>query len=674
MTGPRGGTPDTARRGASAVSRGRAWLRRTASHGAWPGVGVAILIALWLVAGALAPGVPPGDDSMAHVLRVRFVLEELAPAWRIDGWQTDTALGHRAFLFYGPGYAWTAAGIHWLSLGTLPPLEAVKVLAVASFVALPLAAAFVARSFGLDARASGIAAVLSLCVASCCGGAGIPALFGIGLLPHALGALPALAALGAAMRLAASPGLGKCIGLALALCAATLTHPISAIVLAALWLLVLPALLVTDRPTLRGAGLLLGAVALAASLSGVWLLPAVAHRDLQGLLTGWPVDRLGDRLRDLAAGRSFLHGTATPWLAAAGALYCASWIREGRRWAAALVLAPAAYLLSAEALRVWNPNHILTMQIGARGLGAVGVIAMLPAAVLLARGADRLGAAGAPLALAVAAAAALASAAPFRPLARPDVPTPELHDLAREIALRVPPHARFATQTDPMQRPVTGVRWPAGWLAWASHRAILDFFNSESAQAEPELIGATDALTRAPPEEMADLLIRLGVTHVALVRPDAARGLLASDRFHAVWRSPGLGLLEVVPRPGGPDPASLLFLEAPGTARLRAAAAERLEMHVVASASTTATVAMGWSPSWRAAIGGRPAPTWRSPEGLLCVHVPEGAHDLVLAYERDRWDALGAAASLAGLVVLGVLVWSRATVSGVAGHGPPAER
>jgi uncharacterized membrane protein YfhO len=67
---------------------------------------------------------------------------------------------------------------------------------------------------------------------------------------------------------------------------------------------------------------------------------------------------------------------------------------------------------------------------------------------------------------------------------------------------------------------------------------------------------------------------------------------------------------------------------------------------------------MDWSPAWRATLDGVPVETWRSHEGMLNARVPAGAHALVLRWEHDRWDALGAATTLVGVVVA-ALVWRR---------------
>ena len=52
--------------------------------------------------------------------------------------------------------------MHWLSLGLVSVAGAFKVVVIGSFLALPLAVAFLTRSLGLGRRAAGLAAVLAL--------------------------------------------------------------------------------------------------------------------------------------------------------------------------------------------------------------------------------------------------------------------------------------------------------------------------------------------------------------------------------------------------------------------------------------------------------------------------------------------------------------------------------
>jgi hypothetical protein len=136
------------------------------------GLVAAVGLTLWMLAGLWGPEPPSGGDTMAHLVREEFAIHQLLP--RLDGWQPRFGLGYQQFLLYGPGFTWLVALVHWLGLGALSVAGALKVAAVLAVVALPLATAFLARSFGLDARAAGLAAILSLCVLSPFGGVGLP--------------------------------------------------------------------------------------------------------------------------------------------------------------------------------------------------------------------------------------------------------------------------------------------------------------------------------------------------------------------------------------------------------------------------------------------------------------------------------------------------------------------
>lgn len=635
-----------------------------------PGVAVATAISLYLVRGLAAPGVPPGDDALAHALRVRLLVEELLPALRVDGWQSQLGLGHRAFLLYPPGYYGVVAGVQMLSAGALDTFAAMRAVAALAFALLPLAVAFLARSFGLGARASGLAALLSLAVASCCGGVGMPGTFGIGLHPHALAALPALVNLGAALRIVRYGRRRDVLATAVSLALVILLHPISALLLALLWLLVLPPVLLSgradrdgcERPPVAAALVRLAtAAALGIGLAGFWLVPALAHRDLRGILTGWPPESLGPRLVALATGTSFLRGVPAVALAAAGWLWLWTRVSEPSGRTLALLACPPLYLLLAEAFRILDPIGAFSMQVQHRGFGTVGVLAMLPAAALLDALASRSGRAGTALALAAATAVALHAALPLAPLARSDSPTPAFVRLADAIRAHVVPPARFATQVDPTQRATTGVRRPAFWLAHAADRDTFNFFNPESSPVRGEIVFATDGMTREPPDAVADLLSDFGVSHVAILAPDAAAELLRSPRFVPVFAEPPFLLLAVRAREGRPEAGSLLAAEAPARARATRHGAEALSIDVDAARETHATVAVAWSPGWHASVNGAPVTTWRSRDGLVSLRLPAGASRVDLAWRADGYDALGAALSAASAALAIAISWASAS-------------
>jgi hypothetical protein len=624
------------------------------------------MLALWLTAGLWGREPPSGDDTMAHLVRAQFTLDELVPHAQLDGWQPRFGLGYQQFLFYGPGFTWAVLLLHWLSLGLLSVAGAFKVAAIASFVALPLSVAYLAVSFGLGRRAAGLAAILVLGVSSPFGGVGLEGTFDIGLIPNQLGAAFTCLALGAMLRLVTDPGPRRMMVAGIALAAVFVTHAISAVILAVLLVIILLTFLGTERWQARLVPHLIGAFLLACGLAAFWLAPAFAHNDLRGALTSWDNPPLAERLADLLAGRLLFHGLLV-WLLLAGWLFAVHRFQQRQPWALALVVTPFAYLWVADLFLRWNPNNVVSMQLANRGLGYVGVLAILPFAALLAYGTTQLAErsrwrVATREAVAVLSAALLVVAvggARRGEVVGQQTPTPQLRALAAQLATQVPEGARFVTQRDfPNERRITGVSHPDFWLPWASGRDTLNLFNIESSTSGwPGHVA--DHLTEQPPEETADELVRLGVTHVAVINDQAAQPFLASSRFGTVWRSPPMALLAVAPRQGQPAPGSLLSTPLAAEARLVRAEPQHLVIEATTGEPTSATIAVAWSPKWHAGVNGRAAALGRSANGLLMLSLPAGTSTIELVFAPDVWDALGA--TLTGLVfaALGGLAWRR---------------
>ena len=55
---------------------------------------VALLLALWLTAGAWGGRPPAGEDTMGHLVLTQFAVEELFLRGKIDGWQPRFMLGY----------------------------------------------------------------------------------------------------------------------------------------------------------------------------------------------------------------------------------------------------------------------------------------------------------------------------------------------------------------------------------------------------------------------------------------------------------------------------------------------------------------------------------------------------------------------------------------------------
>jgi hypothetical protein len=632
---------------------------------------VAVAVAGWLTHGLWGAGPLPGDDTMAHLVRAEFGARWLAPRGRVDGWQPNFGLGYEQYLFLGPGLSWAVAAVHWLSLGLVSVAGAFKIVVIGSFLALPLAVAFLARSFGLGRRAAGLAAVLALCVSNPFGGVGIPGTFDIGLVAHQFGAVPTVLALGGMLRVAVDPRPRWIVFTAAAVAATLASHAISAVTLAVLLVIVLPTLLATNRPMAAGAaGRLVATLALASALAGFWLLPLLAHHDLHGGLTSWENPPLAKRLADILGGQLLFKSSILSWWLLAGWLFCVARFQARRRWALALLVCPFAYLWVADAFLRWKPGSLISLQLGNRGLGYVGLVAVLPLAALLGHLGRRLGWLGDLASVAGAVVLVVLATGPDRHLTRLDTPSLQLRQLAMLAREQVPPGGRLAVQRSyGIEQDNTGVSMPSGWLAWASGRNVANMFNPESSPLAGGPAFAADRITKQPPAAAADELAHLGVTHVAVVDDQAGRALLASPRFRVLWHSAPLALLEVQARPHQPAPGSLLAAATPARAELLRADPEDLRIRVETAAPTTATVATGWSPKWQATVNGQPAPLGRSPDGLLALALPAGPSTVALGFRPDRWDDLGAAVTLLTLAALAVLARRWPPPAGVRDRG-----
>jgi hypothetical protein len=667
---------------------------------------VAVGLSLWFTADVWGPHAPAGDDVAARLANTEFAIDHLLSEGRPDGWQPIFGLGYQQFLFLGPGLAVLVGAVQLLSLGFLSVAGAFKVVTVGSFVALPLAVAFMARSFALSHRAAGLAAILVLGISGTQAGFGLHNLFGIGLITNQVGAVPFFIALGCAVRQLAHPHRRWILLTGIATAALILVHIVSALVLG----LLLGVIVLLDNfewsslnarsarggeplgsgeqlalfPSLPPPGTadpaqdsgdagepgdeasrgrfgsvprLIGPALVALGLAAFMLVPLLAHRDLQGTYTGYSVPPLGERLRGLRQGEAVLAPGLGTWLLA-GLAYGALRVIWRRRFALTILLAPFVCLLVAyAAFRRW-PESLVTAQLPIRSLGYLVMLALLPLATLLAwvgRIAGRWG----PLGAVAAAGALVVLTVSHRDLVGESEPAAQLREAAGQLAERVPDGARFATQRDfPAEIAATGVSHPDFWLPWLSGRNTLNIFNAESSFPvspvfEPERIGTKAA------EDSADALSRLGVTHVVLVNEAEASDLLASSRFELVWRLPPLAILEVKAPVGQPHPASLLSTGEPADARLIEAQAEHVVIELSTEEDTSTSVAVAYSPKWQARLDGSEVTLGHTEDGLLALDVPAGDHVLELDFKADGWDVLGVALTLISVLVM--VVWWQAS-------------
>jgi hypothetical protein len=590
---------------------------------------------------------------MAHLVRADFGISEIVARGRLDGWFPRFVLGHQEFLFNGPGLVWLMALVRAVTFGAVSNVGALKAVCVASLVTLPPAVAFLARSFGLERRASGLAAVLSV-VVSTPFGLGLRGLFETGLVPHQVGAVFFCLALGAAVRTAEDGRRRWVVLLAASLAALAITHLISLLILGVLGALTVAVLAATGRMTRPGLLRLALGCGGGAGLCGFWLVPFLAHRDLQGIVTTWHPPPLLRRLGAIVTGEMLFPAGFAAVVVAAWTYQLLRARRRRERVALLWVAPPVAYLLLAHGLPHLVGLNGATVQLANRGLGYAGLLAILAVAALLADGCRRYGPPAYAAVLVVTAIVAVAVAPGRKSAGQFPTPVPAMTAAAAELARLVPDGARFAVERDyPGEIHRTRAIHPETWLAHASGRNSLNGFNLESSSTPRAavLMNETDGLSSA---RLALRLNRYGVTHVVATSENFARRLNRSARFERVWADAPLTILAVRPAPGAPAPASQLTAAGPLSARLTRADTEHLGFEVDAANPTVVTLALAWSPKWHARLNGAPVRLGPARDGLVTVAVPAGRSVLRLDYRGDAWDRLGVASTVATVAAGGL--------------------
>ena len=452
-------------------------------------------------------------------------------------------MGYQQSLFIGPGFTVIIGLVRALSFGHLSSLTALKVSGVLSLAAVPLGVAFVALSFGLGRRVSGVAALLSLTVSSTFGGAGLLPTFGIGLWGQQAATIFVLLAFGGIVRIIRQPTPRRIVGTAAASAAVFATHPVATAALAVLAVALLiglgiellllhrrpvlaagraavghPGAVVTGRAASSDRALasvlaarrrlvaLAGTAAVAMGLAAFQLVPVAAHADLTGPSASFA---------DLNFPRSLSHmwhGTYIfrPFVFAlvlVGFAFAVV-VSRRRRLALSLVLTPAIFLVITRLAVHLAPHDGVAQQLTTRGIGYAALISVIPLAMLIAAatqskpptdeakpatdeatdvGADPASpgfawevAVSLP-ALLVALTIVLLPPHLDRQLARTSTAKAPFQHAADELRRIVPDDGRYAEVDDfGDQGPLTGVPNPDLWLAWASGRDTLNLFNYES--------------------------------------------------------------------------------------------------------------------------------------------------------------------------------------------------
>lgn len=589
---------------------------------------VVVALAAWGLHWLWGPELPPGVDATGHLTRLDVGVDLLASG-RLDGWFDRAMLGYQIHLMYGPGLALAVGALRMLTLGLLSTPGAYELVGILAFLAVVPATVTLARSLCVPVAGARAAGILALAVSSGRGG-GIDGAFDLGLMPNHV-AVP-LVLLAWAWLLGGRP---RPLGLGLVVGAVALTHPQSLVVLVLFAPLVL----------LAGWGVgavrsvpwwLAGAAATALGLTAWWWVPAVAHRDLRGVLTSWDLPSLTDHLQLILDGQRGWNGWAAfvvvvAWLVAVGV----GLVTRDRTLVALALLPLVALGLLHLIEAVFVDRFREAVMLPNRGFAYACLLAAPVAGEVLRR-----------LALGrdvVSWVAAAVVVAVTLPVLRPpdgvfDRPVDGMRAAAGDLADRVPEGRRVAYVESDVDRP--GVVAPGRWLGWASGRTNLGPFGAEFAPGVGPTLMVFDPPDLDSVDEWIDEARDLGVSHLVAGDPGTHEVLAAASELDLVATYAPVSIWEV----GGRFPFEVLD-----------ASPEALTVAVPARHPTTVPVALGYSPGWSARIDGAPARTGQDVDGILTVAVPAGPHEIELTWSEPsghgigRWISAGAVLVLVGV-------------------------
>lgn len=618
----------------------------------WVGTCIGTLVMAWLTRGAWTITPVAGGDVMFHVIRADVGIEELLVHGRIHGWSPRMYLGTDLFLFYGPGFVWMMALVRLMALGLLDNGAALTVVTILSFLALPAAGAFLARSLRLSYRAAGIAALLSPLVSSMFG-VGSQAVFGVGLVSQQAGAVLWILCLGSLVRMLQSDHQGWVVGTALLFALHALTSPVSVAGLAAVSLVA-----VSTIPSWPLAGDVLKRLvisgAAAFGLLAFWAIPALAHSNLSGVPTYWGAIHVPDLVGRILTGKILF-----PVGVGAAVVVSLIWMTRRRHFAARFLwVAPVVYLgLEALAMTGSPLNVFVAAFRNHRTLGLIGLLLLLPLAWAveglvhgrIPRKGQLFAWTGILLIVVLAQPSRLDTPRPQ------DDPIPQAHETARILGEVVPDGARFAYAPEGDHWTTLGVQAPNLWLAQVSGRNLLNGVGLETTKGGVRGLGVAHDIPEVAPERSSRALIELGTTHVVTVTSKTAQRLAESGLFEIIWEDDPMAVLAVLPSPYGDAAWGLTGRTVVSAQRLRVDS-DNLMYLVEATGDTSVDLALAWSPHWRVRVDGVAVESVPTGDWRTRIPVSAGTSVIDLQYRLDGWEHLGLITTISTIVFL---VWRR---------------
>ncbi len=250
---------------------------------------------------ALEPGMLMGLDSAGHYLKAKFLIEELIPRGKIDGWFPYWHLGFQLFQFYPPGFYIFTAAIHYCSFGFISPLYSFKTAAVLAFALIAATVFYMMKMFGYSREASFVSGLLVLFAGNWYGG-GVVGTFKTGLVPNSFGLMLVPLALGLFYKALSEKKEKNTLLAGLSLGFIVLSHAFSAILAIVLSVLLLISFFIKQKEFRKNSILFLEVMATGAMVSLWWWAPAIAKFSEHGILGQWATPSIGSFVKGILNG------------------------------------------------------------------------------------------------------------------------------------------------------------------------------------------------------------------------------------------------------------------------------------------------------------------------------------------------------------------------------------
>ncbi len=609
-----------------------------------------VLLGVFIALPVFSEGILLGWDSPGHLLKARFMVQELLPNGQWDGWFPYWHSGFDLFGLYPPGFYVFVATLNALFLGFVDLSTSFTLASVLSYALLAPACYLLLRVFGFSRLGALSGGVFSLLVGGR-PGAGIIGTFGVGLIPNALGLTFLVAFFAAFVRAERNGTRASQAVAALAFGGLMLTHAFSAYV-AVLFSALYLGLRVLRRemplPNLVPAG---GVLIAGLAVSAFWWVPALLGLNGHGYILGWLTPSLDGSLVSLFSGE--LVGNVVVSLLGVAGFVLAIWRRKTEGVFLFLAAAVLFWLSLGEASFLPLLDVAVSAQ-SVRFLGPFTVVWALLAAFAM----EAFLSSGAkwnrepwtrfvPFFLGAVFMGTLAVAVvPVFGIAQEHIRTEsvffalsDVHAAMDWISENTPPSARFVSEYHEVVQGVYGTPYGTPHVLnqflplYAGRADVSGNFPEGSASSFGSVLFSRQLGER--PEAIRDALIRFGVSYALVYSPASIERLNAVSGYSRAFQRGAIAVFRLDGAPVHP------FRGSPGVrvVSFRAASSE-LEADFDAVAAAPVDVAVTFHSNWRAFVDGAPVALEKSANGLMRFVLPEGRHTVRLDFQPLLYGAV----------------------------------